>query len=490
VIGVPGEDAERFIVIVNMKMEREKGKIEESTLCMSTVSAIPSLLWHISGTVKPEPLSHTVLGYVSGHGKYQRCSSTRKIHIAVDGSVELGKVENFQVTGINLENNNLQGTLPPNMSKLMYLVTIDLESNGLLGSIPDSLQSLPYLYRFKLSSNSLTGRLDGWVCPVPVLDLRDNMFTCPLPKCCSKSGDGDNENIAGMCEPCISSSLPLEIIVPAAVGGLLVVVVVVVFFVRRRRVKEISRSAYVMIDEDDATAEALAHSTSNPSVVDTHAEQPLWWHSAQRDGGVALEDVTEEYRDLIMDLMHSQGVDDLRVGKVFHLENVALWKQYVSCHSSIKAHLPKRQGLNDCAGQLGEVKCKCVREWMREKVGLDVEGSEAMLFHGTVRKYVKYILTQGFDTRVGALEGKYGAGCYFAEDVQKSLQYMKPGSKGKMILFLARVCLGYPYISESRMPFVRRAPVGKRSGRVCDSVIGVTSKKYREFIVYDRHQCY
>ena len=63
-------------------------------------------------------------------------------------------------------------------------------------------------------------------------------------------------------------------------------------------------------------------------------------------------------------------------------------------------------------------------------------------------------------------------------------------------MYIARVTLGNPFLTSTTHTGIRRPPTLSGSfdaggGRRFDSVIyDGTGRNYREFMVYDRHQCY
>lgn len=157
------------------------------------------------------------------------------------------------------------------------------------------------------------------------------------------------------------------------------------------------------------------------------------------------------------------------------------------------------------------------------------EINELYLFHGTKQKYVEAIRTTGFDERVSST-GLFGTGIYFAENSSKSDEYVVPGQdnvypffhsilyslllvililllllivRRYCYMFICRVCLGTPYRTGKPQQELRRPPCLLEDTTACahprfDSLIGLKSsdsqksflQKYREFIVYDRNQCY
>eukprot|EP00415_Alexandrium_ostenfeldii_P000051 UN0051 len=84
----------------------------------------------------------------------------------------------------------------------------------------------------------------------------------------------------------------------------------------------------------------------------------------------------------------------------------------------------------------------------------DGDPNERMLWHGTPS--VNLILEAGFDPRVCALSGMFGAGVYFADKSTKSVRYCGNTKKGQ--LMLCRVSLGRPMLSRFPQANLRRPP--------------------------------
>lgn len=151
---------------------------------------------------------------------------------------------------------------------------------------------------------------------------------------------------------------------------------------------------------------------------------------------------------------------------------------------------------------------------------LDAEANEYYLFHGLSHGIVDKIVESGFDERVSNLAGMFGCGIYFAEDSSKSMQYSHAadcqqvgavysgGSNqctcmqsltAERCMFLCRVSLGTPWIrlaaTDKDKPL--RRPPDRDNGQLYDSVLGesrawdpAAALDFREYIVYDRRQCY
>jgi hypothetical protein len=52
-----------------------------------------------------------------------------------------------------------------------------------------------------LQNNTLNGSVPSWICDLYSYNLSNNQFACPLPSCCSSSGND-------LCEPCFNVTSP------------------------------------------------------------------------------------------------------------------------------------------------------------------------------------------------------------------------------------------------------------------------------------------
>ena len=71
---------------------------------------------------------------------------------------------NNRVIGINLQTNNLIGTIPSSISQLTELQTLNLRDNALNGSIPVEIGDLDHLTTLDLGKNDLTGSIPPELC--------------------------------------------------------------------------------------------------------------------------------------------------------------------------------------------------------------------------------------------------------------------------------------------------------------------------------------
>lgn len=140
--------------------------------------------------------------------------------------------EGNRVTGINLYNNNLSGSIPESIGNLDALVSLDLgESSfqgplppelsncealedislarcGFTGSIPEEWSSLKQLERIDLNSNELSGSFPGVVFEWPQIqsiELGSNNFSGNLPQ---NIGDLNTLNVLGISRNSFEGEVP------------------------------------------------------------------------------------------------------------------------------------------------------------------------------------------------------------------------------------------------------------------------------------------
>ena len=60
---------------------------------------------------------------------------------------------------LNLENNNIQGSIPPTFGLFTNMQELNLSQNKLKGTVPDSIGNMTDLKKLKLHSNRFQGKL-------------------------------------------------------------------------------------------------------------------------------------------------------------------------------------------------------------------------------------------------------------------------------------------------------------------------------------------
>ncbi|XP_034219232.1 putative receptor-like protein kinase At3g47110 isoform X3 [Prunus dulcis] len=95
---------------------------------------------------------------------------------------EMGRLRSLQY--LNMSYNSFGGNIPTNISHCTQLSVLDLFSNEIIGVIPDQLSSLLNLNHLWLSLNNLTGTIPGWIgnfSSLNSLRLSHNNFQGSIP---------------------------------------------------------------------------------------------------------------------------------------------------------------------------------------------------------------------------------------------------------------------------------------------------------------------
>jgi len=87
------------------------------------------------------------------------------------------------VVSLSLAGNNLSGTLPAELSDLVYLETLNLQTNAITGSIPSNLGNLQNLKTVNLQSNKFEGTLPNLsgISGLKKLSVSGNLFKGTIP---------------------------------------------------------------------------------------------------------------------------------------------------------------------------------------------------------------------------------------------------------------------------------------------------------------------
>ena len=120
-------------------------------------------------------------------------------------------VENGVVTELDLENNNLTGTLPSEIGDLTSLESLSLTLNNLTGAIPAEIGNLTKLTSLGLASNNLTGAIPseiGDLTSLESLSLTLNNLTGAIP---AEIGNLTNLTSLGLSQNSLSGAIPAEI---------------------------------------------------------------------------------------------------------------------------------------------------------------------------------------------------------------------------------------------------------------------------------------
>ncbi|KAH8932703.1 hypothetical protein BDL97_19G087800 [Sphagnum fallax] len=161
------------------------------------------------------------------------------------------------ITQVDLSDYNLVGPISPNFGDLLNLTSLALQYNELNGSLPQQLTRLTNLKFLQLQNNMLSGELPAWLASLPSLKdllIQNNNFSGPIPpSLISHSGDWTFTYAPGnpMLGSPTSKSTNIGIIIGPIIGGILVLViiigVIVYFQVQNKRGKTTKRSGNVQM---------------------------------------------------------------------------------------------------------------------------------------------------------------------------------------------------------------------------------------------------
>jgi len=285
-------------------------------------------------------------------------------------------------------------------------------------------------------------------------------------------------------------------------------------------------------------------------------------------------DVTREYGEAVQRLLDITTRRDFmglgrdgrwathkafRVLKVTRIERGAEWSHYARLRNAILPVKDSLKRMQKIWASYTQQSLTAIEAAYREKerdplvkrflsgLWLDASRNEWLLFHGSPNAGARdqhgnvlypseeispayAIKRSGFDDRLASVKGMYGAGTYFGDHASKADQYAgmyhpagTGGSVGEVAtMFLARVVMGTPYVTDQSLEYLRRPPcihgefdlnlfwnTEVAMGRpwqdkgvrfqICDhprfdSVIAGLdvdgkTRLYREYVVYDK-QCY
>ena len=117
---------------------------------------------------------------------YWGCEDTFITEVTLWGVVY--SVEN--TTELDLYNNQLTGSIPPEIGNLTNLTYLNLGNNQLTGSIPSEIGNLTDLTRLYLYNNQLTGVIPESICNLNVnwsnssfFNISNNQLCPPYPSC-------------------------------------------------------------------------------------------------------------------------------------------------------------------------------------------------------------------------------------------------------------------------------------------------------------------
>ncbi|KAL8170263.1 hypothetical protein V2J09_022067 [Rumex salicifolius] len=178
-----------------------------------------------------------------------RVLNIRLSNMGLKGSFPTGIANCTSVTGVDLSSNELNGSIPSNISNLIpYVTSLVLSSNEFSGEIPVTIANCTFLNKLMLDHNRLSGHIPsqiGQLSRLQRFSVANNLLDGPIPSFYNVSSvtEADFANNTGLCGSPLVSCPPSSkqpktgIIVGAAVGGVTlgaVGILVGVYFIARK----------------------------------------------------------------------------------------------------------------------------------------------------------------------------------------------------------------------------------------------------------------
>ncbi|CAN6457128.1 unnamed protein product [Victoria cruziana] len=228
--------------------------------CLSTETDIACLkslkesLGDPSNSLATWNFQNTSEGYICNfvgvecwHPNENRVLNIRLGSMSLQGQFPRGLKNCTSMTGLDLSDNQLSGSLPSDISSYVgFVTTLDLSKNKFSGEIPDNLKNCTYLNVLKLDDNQFTGEIPagiGQLSRLSTFSVAGNRLEGNIPPSLSKQPAANFANNEGLCGPplqtCQSQAKSHVVIIAASVSGgilfiALLIIIVLMLFSRRK----------------------------------------------------------------------------------------------------------------------------------------------------------------------------------------------------------------------------------------------------------------
>ena len=207
-----------FVVVLALHMKETKTVTPAETVALQDLyNSLDGANWiHNKGWLNGDPCVNSWYGVnctastTNGHVQALQLQDNE-----LYGSLPSTITNLFLASDLCLRDNKVAGTIPDTIDALRSLQSLDLGENELSGTIPDTMGSLlSYsLSYLDLSRNDLTGLVpsffSGRESSFSYVNLSGNPFICPLPANCGYTGATCiNWTISGISSSCVSGYLP------------------------------------------------------------------------------------------------------------------------------------------------------------------------------------------------------------------------------------------------------------------------------------------
>ncbi|XP_021734316.1 probably inactive leucine-rich repeat receptor-like protein kinase At5g48380 [Chenopodium quinoa] len=157
------------------------------------------------------------------HPDESRVLNIKLADMGLEGQFPLGIENCTSLTGLDLSGNNLNGSLPTNISKYIEFVTeLDLSNNDFSGPIPENLANCSYLNGLHLDHNQFSGQIPlefGTLSRINSFSVANNNLTGPVPKFRFSISKDSYANNPGLCGEVLSSCPSQSKIHPGVIAG-------------------------------------------------------------------------------------------------------------------------------------------------------------------------------------------------------------------------------------------------------------------------------
>ncbi|RWR96728.1 putative inactive leucine-rich repeat receptor-like protein kinase [Cinnamomum micranthum f. kanehirae] len=171
------------------------------------------------------------------HPDESKVLNIRLSNMGLLGPFPTGLKNCTSMTGLDLSNNDLSGSLPENIDEIIpFVVTLDLSSNNFSGNLPTDLGNITYLNVLNLQHNQFSGQIPwefGRLGRLTTFNVADNPLSGQIPTFTNKINfPAENFANTGLCgkplKDCVGPPKKSHtgFIIGAAVGGIIFAIIV------------------------------------------------------------------------------------------------------------------------------------------------------------------------------------------------------------------------------------------------------------------------
>ncbi|KAL5703462.1 hypothetical protein ACHQM5_028552 [Ranunculus cassubicifolius] len=196
--------------------------------------------WNFSNTT--EGFICKFSGIDCWHPDENKVLNIRLSDMGLKGQFPKGLQNCSSMTGLDLSSNQLSGTIPDDICRMLpFLTSLDLSSNSFSGEIPLNLSECKFLNILKLDNNRLTGQIPlkiGTLDRLKQFSVTNNLLSGQIPQFANGSIPAENfANNRGLCgkplDPCTGKKKKSRtgVIIGSAVAGIVVTTLLIGGFI-------------------------------------------------------------------------------------------------------------------------------------------------------------------------------------------------------------------------------------------------------------------